>query len=178
MAGVSAGRWFVTRSVIVVAMTAMVVSVSGFGSMAVTVTVAMPTVTMSRAGPGIDKVVMGVVVPMRPMGMGMHRLPLKVEMEDGGIAQGIPLIPGVVGNEDLMAYRNVARFGDQKVKNTAGNAPVIGHVLVHCDGDGLAGSGPQILIGTIQSDRGAYWLGVDLESAEDVLGAEQSGHQG
>lgn len=182
MSGVSAGRRVVARSVIVVtvaaAVAALVITLAGAAlvvamswsvagaavvvAMSWSVSGTVPTVAVPGSGPGVNIVIVGAGIPVWPMWMRLHWLPLEVEMEDGGMAQGIPLMPGVVGYEDLLPHGDVARFGDHEVEHPAGNAPIVGHVLVHGDGDGLAGGGSQILIGTIQCDRSAHRFGVDL----------------
>ncbi len=182
-AAVAARRWIVAGSVVVavvIAVAALVVAARSAGVTAGAMSRTAGVVASAGAtvtGPGINIIIVSRRVPVWPVVRRLDLLPNQVELENRGIAQGIVLVLVVVGNEDLLPHRDEARFGDQEVKNPAGHAPVIGHVLVHGHGDGLAGSGSQILIGAIDGDRSALGFGVNLERAEDVLGTEQPGHQ-
>ncbi len=181
---VSSGRWFVPGfAVVAAAMSATILTTMvAPGASVISARARMVTGLMvgivARSVTGIQEIIVGAGVPVGPLRRGVHGLANEVEMMDLGMAQRVNLMFVAEGYKYLLADRDVALFGDHQVEEPAGNAPIVGHALIHKKRNGYLGGGAQVLIAAIQGYGRTLGFGDYLEGTEDALGAEQACQQG
>lgn len=111
--------------------------------------------------------------------VGIEERSFQAEVKDRGVPDGIFDGQLVQRYKNLFLTGNVAIFTDDNFDDSARNAVILGHIVIHEDREDLSGGCSQFLFGIINADLRASGRGLDLKcSIYVIIGTEQANADG